>query len=190
MLFLRLQVLQHRVELARADRKGPVPTLPEKTVIARLKSLYPFRGCFLYLLNHLGLGKSSRQGRDDVNVIGNTVHAQGLATQTAADRRQIGVHARAYRGVEPGLTIFRARDDVKDDFTERLRHEPMMDRKGAEMNRAFSAGGLALDESLGRCPRLPYERCAFGAKQILRASAIMQNGVHGLAAASPSEKVT
>jgi hypothetical protein len=35
--------------------------------------------------------------------------------------------------------------------------EAMMNRKPAGMNRAFSADGLALDELLGRCPRLPYE---------------------------------
>jgi hypothetical protein len=95
-LFLRLYVLQHSVELARAHRKGRVPTLPEKAAIPSLKSFDPFRGRFLYLFDHLGLRKSSRQRRQEVNVIGNTAHEQGVASQVAADRRQISVHAGPY----------------------------------------------------------------------------------------------
>jgi hypothetical protein len=45
-----------------------------------------------YPFDQLGLGKSSRQRRDNVNVIGNTAHAQGFATLVTADRRQIGMH--------------------------------------------------------------------------------------------------
>jgi hypothetical protein len=50
----------------------------------------------LYPFDQLGLGKSSRQRRDNVNVIGNTAHAQGFATLVTADRRQIGMHPGPY----------------------------------------------------------------------------------------------
>jgi hypothetical protein len=36
----------------------------------------------------------------------------------APDRRQVGVHAWPYGGVEPRLTILRAKDNVNDDPTE------------------------------------------------------------------------
>jgi len=41
-------------------------------------------------LRQLGLGKSSRQRCDNVNVIGNTAHAQGFATLVTADRSSQG----------------------------------------------------------------------------------------------------
>lgn len=58
-----------------------------------------------------------------MNVIGHTVHAQGLGTQIAADRRQVRMHARAYCEVNPRLTILGAKDDVKNNSTEGLGHE-------------------------------------------------------------------
>jgi hypothetical protein len=90
-LLLRLKIFERSVELARAHRKRPVAALPEKAAIASLKGLDPFRGWFLYPFDQLSLGKSSRQRRDNVNVIGNTAHAQGFATLVTADRRQIGM---------------------------------------------------------------------------------------------------
>jgi hypothetical protein len=140
MLFLRLQVLQHCIELAHADRKSPISALPEKTAIARSNNLNPFRRRFLYLLNHLSLGKSSRKGCDDMNVIGHTtVYAQGLGTQIAADRCKVRVHARAYRDVNPRFTILGAKDDVKNNFTEGLGHEahdgPKSDRNESRFQR-------------------------------------------------------
>jgi len=41
-----------------------------------------------------------------------------------------------------------------------------MDRKDVGMNRAFSAGAFARTTPWGAAPGC-YERCAFGAKQIL-----------------------
>ena len=49
-LFLRLNVLQHRLELTRAHRKRTIPTLPEKAAIASVKCFDPLRG---YLLDSL-----------------------------------------------------------------------------------------------------------------------------------------
>src|SRR6266496_2072796 len=122
MLLLRSHVLQHRVELAWTHRKGSISTLPEETAIASPKGFDPFGGWLLYPFDHLGLGKRSRQCRDDVNVIGDTAHAQGFAAQIATNRCQISVHAKSYRGIEPRFAILRAKDDMNDDLTERLRH--------------------------------------------------------------------
>ena len=154
MLLLYLEVLQHSVELTRTDGKYCIPTLPEKAAIARFKRLDPFRGCFLYLFNHLGLGKSSRQCRDDVNVIGHSIRSIGFATQIAADCCQVGVHAWADGRVEPRLTILGAEDDMKDDLTEGLGHEDNMTQNCVRMNRAFSANDISVNMFLGRCPRL------------------------------------
>ena len=48
---LRLDVIQHGIELARAHRKRAIPALPEKAAILTIKSFDPFRGSFLHLLD-------------------------------------------------------------------------------------------------------------------------------------------
>ena len=154
MLLLYLEVLQHIVELTRTDGKSCITPLPEKAAIMRFKRLNPFRGCFLYLFNHLGLGESSWQCCDDVNVIRYTVRSKGLAAQIAANCCQVGVHARANGRVEPRLSILGAEDDVKDDITEGLGHEGNMIQNCVRMNRAFSANDIFVNMVLGRCPRL------------------------------------
>lgn len=122
MLLLRPYVLQYRVELARTNRKGCISPLPEKPAKTTLNVLDPLRRRFLYLFDHLGLRKSSRERGNDVNVIGNAVHAYVFATQVATYRREIRMHTRADRGDEPWFTVFRAKDNVEDDLTEGLGH--------------------------------------------------------------------
>ena len=41
---------------------------------------------------------------------------QRFRLQIAADRRQIGVHAGPNGGVQTGLTILRAKDDVNNNY--------------------------------------------------------------------------
>jgi len=94
MLSLRLDVLQHGIELARAYRKHGEATLPEKAAIPRIKCFDPFRGCFLYLFDQLRLGDSSWQHRDNVNVINNTAYAHEFSAEIAADCGQICMYAR------------------------------------------------------------------------------------------------
>jgi hypothetical protein len=72
---LRVNVFHYGLELTRAHRKRAISPLPEKTAIASVKRFDPFRGCLLYLFDELSLGNSSRQRRDNVNVIGNTPDA-------------------------------------------------------------------------------------------------------------------
>jgi hypothetical protein len=93
-----------------------------KTAIASVKRFDPFRGRFLYLFDELSLGKSSRQCRDNMNVIGNTADVHEFSAKIAADRRQIRMHARAHVGIEPGFAVLRAKNNVKDNFTESLGH--------------------------------------------------------------------
>jgi hypothetical protein len=69
-------------------------------------------------LDELSLGKSSRQRRDNMNVIGDTADAHKFGPEIAADRRQIRVHSRSHVGIEEGLAILRTKNDVKDDLTE------------------------------------------------------------------------
>ena len=91
-LLLRLDILHHGIELTRTHRKGAISPLPEKTAIASVKRFDPFRGCLLYLFDELSLGNSSRQRRDNVNVIGNTPDAHEFGTEVAADCRQVSMH--------------------------------------------------------------------------------------------------
>jgi hypothetical protein len=80
MLLLSLDVLQYAVQLARTDGNGCISALPEEIAITGFERFDPFRGGFLYSLNHLGLRKSARQSRDNVDVIGHTARAKGFAT--------------------------------------------------------------------------------------------------------------
>ena len=95
-LLLRLDVLQHGIELTRADRERAIPTLPEKAAIPRIKRFDPFRGCFLYLFDELRLGDSSWQRCDNVNVINNTAYPHKFSAKIAADCGQICMYARPH----------------------------------------------------------------------------------------------
>jgi len=95
-LFLRLNVLQHRLDLIRAHRKRTIPTLPEKTARAGIKCFDPLRGYLLYPLDELSLGNSSRERGDNVNVITNTANAHNFSTDVTANCGQISMHARPH----------------------------------------------------------------------------------------------
>ena len=120
--FLPVDVLQHSIELTWAHRKCAISALPCKRAISRTNRFDPFRGGLLNLLDELSLGKSARQGRDNVNVIGNTADVYEFRAEVAADCCEISMHARPYVCIEPGFTIFSAENDVNDDFTEGLGH--------------------------------------------------------------------
>ena len=115
-LLLRINVFQYGFELARAHRKRAISALPEKPAIASIKCFDPFRGCLLYLFDELSLGNSSRQRRDNVNMISNTANAHHFGTEITADCGKISMHPRPYVQTKPRLTIFRAKDDVNDDL--------------------------------------------------------------------------
>ena len=51
-------------------------------------------------------------------VISNTADVHEFGAEIAADRGQIRMRARAHVGIEPKLAILRAKNNVKDDFTE------------------------------------------------------------------------
>src|SRR5262245_6733880 len=95
-LVLRLDIIQHSLELTRAHRKSAKSALPVKAAIPAIKRFDPLRGRFLYLFDELSLGKCSRQRRDNVNVISHTANVRKLCAEIAADCRQISVHARAH----------------------------------------------------------------------------------------------
>src|SRR5262245_23728607 len=59
----------------------------EYSELLRMHGVDPFRRDFLYLFDELSLRNSSRQRRDNVNVIGNTPDAHEFGTEAAADCR-------------------------------------------------------------------------------------------------------
>ena len=61
-----------------------------------------------------------------MNMIGYAADMHKLRPEITADRREISVHSWSHIGVQPGLTIFRAENDVKDDVTEGLGHGSMI----------------------------------------------------------------
>jgi TolB-like protein len=106
------------------------------------------------LADQLSLGNSSRQRSDNVNVINNTPDTREFGTEVAADRGQISMHSRSNVGFQPGLAILGAKDDVQDDFTERLRHCANDDRNCAGSESRFQRWRCGVRRILGRCPRL------------------------------------
>jgi hypothetical protein len=93
---LCFDVLLRGLELAGAHRKRAIATLPEKAAVASIKCFDSLRGCFLYLLDELSLGDSSRQCRDNVNVISNTADVHKFRAEVTADCGQISMHARSH----------------------------------------------------------------------------------------------
>jgi len=137
MFLLRVDVLQHCIELARAHREGALIALPEKSAIASVKRFDPFRGYLLNLFDELSLGNSSRQPRDNMNVISNAAYVHQIGTEIAAEHRQISVYARLHLDIEPRLAILHAKNDMKDDFAKRLRHGANDDRTGVASESRF-----------------------------------------------------
>jgi hypothetical protein len=91
---LRLNVLQHCIEMAGTDRESAVSALPEKPAISTVERFDPFRRPFLYLFDQLRLRNSPRQCRDDVNVIRNTAYMNQVSAEMTADCRQICMYSR------------------------------------------------------------------------------------------------
>jgi hypothetical protein len=80
--------------------------------------LIHFEEVFFICSINFSLRKSSRQRRHNMNVISNTADVHEFGASLAADRCQISMHARPHVGIEPGLTVLRAKNDVRDDFTQ------------------------------------------------------------------------
>jgi hypothetical protein len=64
------------------------------------------------------------------------------------------MHSRPHARIEPELAFLRAKDDVKDDFTERLGHGAYDDPTGAGSESRFQRWRFFVSRILGRCPRL------------------------------------
>ena len=133
---------------------APISALPQEPPITSINCFDPLRRYFLDLFDQLGLGKCSRQRRDDVNVISNTADAHKFSTKVTADCRQISVHARLHVVIEPRLAILRAKDDVKDDFTERLGHGANDDPTARRSESRFQRWRFRIPRILGRRPGL------------------------------------
>lgn len=74
------------------------------------------------MLDQLSLRYGSRERRYNVNVVGNAADVHQFGADVAADCCEIRMYALPHVCIEPRFTIFRAEDDVDDDFTEGLRH--------------------------------------------------------------------
>src|SRR5205085_5476957 len=122
-VLLRGDVFQDGFELAWTGGKRAITALPEKAAVACINGLYPLRRRFLRLFDELRLGNSSRQGGDDMNVIGCSADARQFCAEVAANRCQIRMHARPDVGIERRLSVFCAENDVEDDVTEGLGHD-------------------------------------------------------------------
>src|SRR5439155_22957111 len=104
MFLLRVDVLQHCIELARAHREGAITALPEKSAIASVKRFDPFRGYLLNLFELFTMLSSSQKLRsDNLNVFNNATYVHAVGTEIAAKRRQIRVYALPRLEFEPWL---------------------------------------------------------------------------------------
>jgi hypothetical protein len=82
-----------------------------------------------------------------MHMVGHAADAETFAFHVAGDRREIGVQRGAHRGIKHGSPVFGAKDDVRQEIRERLRH-------GAVRWVGLSALMRFRAVILGRCPRL------------------------------------
>ena len=85
MLLLGINVMHQLVQLAPANRKISVATLPEKRPVLLTLVFNPDRRGFLDVLQELSLADGPCQSRSDMYVIGRAADAVGLAIEIAAD---------------------------------------------------------------------------------------------------------
>jgi hypothetical protein len=95
---------------------APYPRCQKNPRYRGPSDLIYFEDVFLYLLDELSLGDSSRQCRHNVNVIRNTADMHEVGAKITADCRQISMHPGSHVLVEPWFAVFSAKDDVKDDL--------------------------------------------------------------------------
>lgn len=86
-------------------------------------------------------------------MIGNTAHTQGFAGQITANRGEISVHARPHGSIEPRLAILRAKDNVNDDFAERLGHNAKDESKRRGNESRFQRLHFEWHQSPGAMPQ-------------------------------------
>ena len=103
--------------------------------------------------DHRSLGDSSGKGLNNMEMISNTADTQRFCVQVAADRSNVGVHARPNVAVQPRFTIISAEDNMNDDLAKRLRNCGIIAEKHAQVNRAVSASEFFL-QGPGALPRL------------------------------------
>jgi hypothetical protein len=90
-----------------------------------------------------------------VNVIPNTANADEFGTEVTADGRKISMHPWPHVRIKPWLAILCAKDDVKNDFAQRLGHDidDVLNRCRSESR--FQRWWIFFtSRNLGRCPRL------------------------------------
>src|SRR5712671_2175380 len=116
MRLLILNVTHEVIELAVAHRKISITFLPEKRSVRWPLSLDPRRGRLFDFLQQLRLADRAGQPRGDVNMIGDAANAVGFALAIATYGREICVHSLANRRVQPGVTVLRAKDNMKDHW--------------------------------------------------------------------------
>jgi hypothetical protein len=103
-------------------------------------------------------------------MIRDTAHAREVGAEVTADGCQVSVHARSHFAVQPWFAIFGAKDDVSDDFTERLGQGANNDRTGAESESRFQRWRFEIPRTLGRCPRLPLNTAPMALNKYERGS--------------------
>ena len=60
-----------------------------------------------------------------MNMVRHAADVETFAIHIAGHRREIGVKRGSHRGIEHGIAVFGAKDDVRQEIGERLRHGVM-----------------------------------------------------------------
>jgi len=122
-LVLIEDVFLHGLIVGLTYGKGTVSRLPvEVSQVGRL-GLYPFGRALLHLLDHVGEGSFSRQGEEQVRVVGDAVDLDGGGFELVEDAAHIGVEGRADFGRDGRPALFGAEGQVGDEFRQRLGHD-------------------------------------------------------------------
>src|SRR5258705_10111113 len=111
-----INVMHEVIELAVADGKIAVTSLPEERLVLWSLGFDPGRGGLLYLFKKGRLANRARQSGSDVNVVGDAADAVSFTSAIAANGCQIRMHSRPNCGIEPWMPVFGTKNDMDNDL--------------------------------------------------------------------------
>jgi hypothetical protein len=153
---LRVDVVDQRADIRRADGKQTVSTLPRELGYPLL--FHPYRRSGFHLGYEFRCRSRRRQSDRKMNVVGNSTHSKALTIQFARGSGEIRMKIRNHVIVDERSPMFRAENDMHQIEAQRLRH-------GSDYMSGLQPSAVLADTYLGLRPRLVCRR-AFGPQRL------------------------
>jgi hypothetical protein len=118
--FLGIDVMEQRLAIGRADRKGGIASLPSK--LWHTLGLHPSGGRRFQFRHKFRNVLRSGETNRDVNVIDHAAHTVTFAVGVTDDSSEIGVEVELDGRGHQRAAVFGAEDDMDQDEAQRLGH--------------------------------------------------------------------